>query len=291
MATATAIRTRRATIRGGEPHSRRGTRTATALATLASRRLALSAHTPREILVPLLTPVLFAIVIAPALATIVGAHHAGIDYMTYVATGTAGLLVPISCMFAGIGVVVDRESGARRNLLAAPIPRRLIVLGNLAIAVLVSMLQLATLMVAAKLRGAQFSAGAAGIAWFAGAAILFAIAMYGIAEVLANRVKSQEEYVGAVPALAIVPWFFAGSLFPIGALPAGLTVIAKVLPLTHVLALLRYGLVDPSGAGLRDIWHMTNTTEMAALSLGVVAVYAVALTAAAVRVFSRAAVR
>jgi hypothetical protein len=38
----------------------------TALSTLARRRFALSAHTPREIIVPLITPVLFALVIAPA---------------------------------------------------------------------------------------------------------------------------------------------------------------------------------------------------------------------------------
>jgi hypothetical protein len=30
--------------------------------------------------------------------------------------------------------------------------------------------------------------------------------------------------------------FFAGSLFPISALPAGLTVIGNLLPITHVLA-------------------------------------------------------
>src|SRR6476660_8831129 len=38
-----------------------------ALLTLARRRLALSASNPREIFVPLLTPLLFALVIAPAL--------------------------------------------------------------------------------------------------------------------------------------------------------------------------------------------------------------------------------
>ena len=42
-----------------------------ALVTLARRRLALSASNPREIFVPLLTPLLFALVIAPALATLV----------------------------------------------------------------------------------------------------------------------------------------------------------------------------------------------------------------------------
>ena len=35
--------------------------------TLTGRRLALSAHTPREVLAPLATPILFALVIAPAL--------------------------------------------------------------------------------------------------------------------------------------------------------------------------------------------------------------------------------
>src|SRR5947208_16895661 len=89
------------------------------LATLARRRFALSARTPREVVVPLLTPILFSVVIAPALAKATGTIR-GMDYMTFVAIGTVGLLVPINCMFTGIGVIVDRESGARRDLLAAP---------------------------------------------------------------------------------------------------------------------------------------------------------------------------
>ena len=47
-------------------------------ATLTRRRFALSARTPREIVVPLLTPILFSVVIAPALAKVTGAIH-GID--------------------------------------------------------------------------------------------------------------------------------------------------------------------------------------------------------------------
>jgi len=119
----------------------------------------------------------------------------------------------------------------------------------------------------------------------------FAIAMYGIAEILANRIRTQEEYIGALPPVAIVPFFFAGSFFPISALPAGLTAMGKALPITHVLALMRYGLVDRSGRGLHDIWGMSNTTLMAALSLGVVMAFALALTAISIRVFKHAAVR
>jgi ABC-type polysaccharide/polyol phosphate export permease len=93
------------------------------------------------------------------------------------------------------------------------------------------------------------------------------------------------------PVIAILPWFFGGALFPIAALPTGLTAFAKVPPLTHALALMRYGLVDPRGTGLHDIWGMSSTTTEAWLSLGVVVAFAAALTALAIRVFGRSAVR
>jgi ABC-2 type transport system permease protein len=261
-----------------------------AFATLSRRRFALSASTPRELLVPLLTPILFAVVIAPALAKMVGLSN-GLDYKTYVAVGTVGLLVPLSCMFAGLGVIVDRDSGARRELLSAPIPRPLLVFANLSVALVVSGLQLVALMVSAILRGAHFHWSASGMAWFVGAAVAFAVFSYGLAETLANRIPKQEEYVGAVPAFAILPWFLAGSLFPIKALPAGMAAFAKVLPLTHALAVMRYALVDPRGTGLHDIWGLTDPTAMAAVSLLVVTAWAVALTLLAVKVFTKAAVQ
>ena len=261
-----------------------------AVATLVRRRLALSVRTPRELLIPVMAPLLFAIVIAPALADTFNASPGGIDYMTFVAVSTLGLLVPLSCIQSGLGVVVDRLGGARRDLLAAPIPRSLIVAGNLVVAVALSGLQVLVVVGASAVRGAEYHVSATGVGWFVASTLGFAIAMYGIAEVLANRLPTQEEYIGALPPVAIVPYFFAGGLFPISALPAGLTVIAKVLPITHVLALMRYGLVDRSGQGLHDIWGMDNTTTMAALSLTVVVVFAAALTATSIRVFKRAAV-
>ena len=259
------------------------------VATLAGRRLALSAHTPREIVVPLMTPILFALVIAPALAKMIPSAG-GLDYKTFVAVGTVGLLVPLSSMFAGIGVIVDREQGARRELLAAPIPRQLLVVANLLVALLISALQLGALMIAALARGDDFHTSATGIGWFVVSAVLFGVFSYGIAEVLANRIHKQEEYVGATPAVAIVPWFLAGSLFPIHALPTVLAGVSKALPLTHAMALMRYGLLDGRGSGLHDIWGLHSPTTMAVLSLSVVLAWAVVTTGAALRVFNRAAV-
>ncbi|MDQ6853507.1 MAG: ABC transporter permease [Actinomycetota bacterium] len=271
------------------PRSRTGG--LTALFTLARRRLALSVRTPRELLIPVLAPLLFAVVVAPALGDTFGAAPGGIDYMTFVAVATIGLLVPLSCMNAGLGVVVDRVGGGLRDLLAAPVARPWIVAGNIVVAVALSALQVVVLLGASALRGAEFQVDATGVMWFAATVVLFAVAMSAVADVLANRIATQEEYIGALPPVAIVPFFFAGSFFPISALPAGLAVIGKMLPLTHVIALVRYGLVDPNRSGLKDIWGMSNTTAMAALSLGVVALFAVVATAGAIRVFGRTAVR
>ena len=193
------------------------------LATLARRRFQLTARTPRELLVPLLTPIMFALVIAPALET---ALHTGSSYASFVAVA----------------------------------------------------------------RGIHFHATGTGVLWFLGAGVLFTVGMYGLAEILASRVPRQEEYIARVPAIAILPWFLAGALFPLVALPSFLTWVAKFLPLTHGLALMRYGLLQDS-TGLHAIWGLSDQTAMAALSLAVVGGFALLLTAASIRVFSRSAVR
>jgi ABC-2 type transport system permease protein len=261
------------------------------LRTLAARRAALTAHNPRQIAVPMVTPILFALVIAPALKAALGGLHSTIDYTAFVAIGTVGLLVPLATTFAGLSVIVDRDSGAQRELLAAPIPRPLLVAGNLLVVLALCTVQIVVVISAAALRGADFHMSASGVVWFVLASLLFVILMYGIAETLAARIHQQEEYIGATPVIAILPWFFAGALFPISALPGALTAFAKVLPLTHAMALMRYGMVDPKGTGLHDIWGMSNTTTEAFLSLAVVALFAVALSAMAIRAFTRAAVR
>jgi len=259
--------------------------------TLARRRALLTSGTPRQIAVPLLGPALLALILVPALKKATGGLHSNIDYTSFVGVGAVGLVIPLSCVFAGLSVLVDRHSGAQRELLAAPIPRAYLVLGNMLVALGLAALQALVVVGLSALRGGVFHISVAGVGWFLAAAVLFTIFMYGLAETVASRVTKQEDYVGATPVLAILPFFFAGALFPISAMPGALTAIAKVMPLTHALALLRYGFIDPSGKGLHDIWGMSNVTTEAWLSLAVVALFAAALAVISVRVFSRSAVK
>ena len=261
-----------------------------ALVTLAGRRASLTSRTPRQIAVPLLGPLLLALIAGPALAKATGGLRSGVDYASFVDIGTIGLLVPLSCIFAGLSVLIDRQEGAQREMLAAPVPRAFLVIGNLFVALALAALQVSVLLVLAAVRGASFSITASGMGWFIAATALFSVFIYGVAEALASRMHKQEDYVGAVPAVAILPFFFAGALFPISAMPGALAAIAKFMPLTHALALMRYALVDPRGTGLHAIWGSGNVVAQAWLSLAVVAVFAVAMIAIAVRLFSRSAV-
>lgn len=168
-----------------------------ALITLARRRASLTASNPRQILVPLLGPAILAMVVAPALKVATGGLRSHIDYESFVGVGTVGLVVPLSCIFAGLSVIVDRHSGAQRELLAAPVPRAYLVLGNLIVALVLSAFQVVVLIGLAALRGASFQITASGLGWFVAAALLFTVFMYGVAETLASRVAKQEEYIGA----------------------------------------------------------------------------------------------
>ena len=153
-----------------------------ALATLASRRLRADCPHAARARRAAAHPVLFALVIAPALKK---ALHTSASYESFVAVGTLGLLIPLNTMFAGLSVIVDRESGAQRELLAAPINRSLLVFGNLVIALATTALQIGVLIAFALARGIHFHPTVSGVLWFAAAAVLFAIGMYGVAETLA----------------------------------------------------------------------------------------------------------
>ena len=272
------------------PRKRRA-RPASALPTLARRRALLTSRTPRQIAVPLIGPAMLALILAPALKKATGGLHSHIDYTSFVGVGAIGLVIPLSCVFAALSVIVDRHAGAQRELLAAPIPRAYLVLGNMLVALVLAALQAIVVVGLSALRGGIFHVSASGVAWFLGASLLFTVFMYALAETVASRVSKEEDFVGATPVLAILPFFFAGALFPIGVMPSVLTAIAKAMPLTHALALMRYGIVDPSGRGLHEIWGISNVTVEAWLSLAVVALFAAVLLVVSVRVFARSTVR
>lgn len=266
------------------------TTAATGFTTLFRRRLGLAFKTRRGILVPLSSPLLMAVVIAPALDSALGSFSPDVDYMTYVAIASLALLVPLTSMFNGLTVITDGKFGITRELLAAPIPRVSIPLGNAAAILAVALLQSAVLLGAAAARGARFDVDAADIAVLTTAIAFLSVGTYGLAETLAHLIGKEDEFVGAIPAVAIAPWFLAGTLFPIAVLPAGLEQLALALPWTHAVAVFRFALSGSASSGLGGIWGMESDAAMVTLSLVILAAFTAAALALASRTFQRTAV-
>jgi len=141
--------------------------------------------------------------------------------------GTVALLVPLNCMFAGIGVILDRESGAPGPA-RAPISRPLS-FREPRVALAVTALQVVVLIAAAVLRGAELHTSAAGVVGRRAAALL-AVGMYGVAETLAQPHPDARGVHRVAPRAGDSSVLLRGSLFPISALPAFLTASPRWLP-------------------------------------------------------------
>ena len=129
------------------------------------------------------------------------ARCSGIDYMSFVAIGTIGLLHP-----AQLHVRRHRRHRRPRERRPARPARRararaLMVFGNLAVALRREPAAGRRADRAALLRGADFHVPGHGRRLVRGRrGSRSRSAMYGIAETLASRIPKQEEYIGAVPA-------------------------------------------------------------------------------------------
>ena len=159
-------------------------------------------------------------------------------------------------------------------------------LANLAVALAITALQVVVLIAAAVLRGADLDTSVSGIAWFVARRRAARPSACTASPRPSPTASRQSRSTSArCPAIAIVPLFFAGSLFPITALP-GLPHRLRPRPAAHPRA--RADALRPARQprpALHDIWGMSNPTEMAALSLAVVAAFAVVFSTIAVRMF------
>lgn len=255
--------------------------------TLYLRRLAVATKTLSGIAGTMAPPILWVLLIAPALDDALGGFSPGIDYFTYVAVAQVALIVPFTSMFSGINVIVDKEFGILREFLVAPVFRATIPLANAAGVLTIASVQVALIIGLGAVRGAEFDTSVTGALWFAGAVALLSLTTYALAEVLALTVARQEAFGPLIPAVGVTPWFLSGSLFPLNVLPPVIEQISLAFPWTHALALMRYGMMEGTDPGLANIWHMDSEPLMAALSLGVLMLMAFGALALAVRVFNR----
>jgi ABC-2 type transport system permease protein len=255
---------------------------------LYQRRVALAVKNPIGLIGQLLTPVLWVLVVGPALASAFGGFAQGSDYFTYVAVGQIVFILPFSAMFAGLVVMQDRDFGILRELLVAPIRRSTIPIATIAAVLTVGGGQVVVIIGLSAVRGADFNISVGPLIAALAAAALLTAGTYGLAEYLAYSITQPQIFGTLIPAIGATPYALCGAIYPLATLPAGVEQFALLLPWTHAVAVLRYGFMGADASGLAQIWHMHSQAAMTLLSLAVLAAYAALTVALAMRAFKRA---
>jgi ABC-2 type transport system permease protein len=258
---------------------------------LYRRRVALAVKRPIALVGQALTPVLWVLVVGPALAEAFGGFARDVDYFSYIAVGQIVFILPFSAMFAGLVVMQDRDFGILRELLVAPIHRAVIPLASIAAILTVGAGQIALIVGLALARGATFHVAFAPLVAGAAGAALLTAGTYALAEYLAYTITQPQIFGTLIPAIGATPYALCGAIYPISALPEGVRQLALALPWTHAVALLRYGLIGSHASGLGQIWHLHSNAAMVLLSLAVLALYASLTTTLALRAFKRSTLK
>jgi ABC-2 type transport system permease protein len=179
------------------------------------------------------------------------------NYIQFLAPGVVGMTLLFTSIFSGIELIFDRQFGFLKEMLVAPVPRILIMLGRTLGGATVAMIQGTIVMLICLIAGFRPSLAALplGLLYMALIAILFTALGTAIASVLSDFQGFQ-----FVMNFLVMPVFFlSGALFPLTNVPSVLGAIAAVDPLS-------YG-VDGLRLALGGATHFGGTIDLIVLSV------------------------
>lgn len=196
------------------------------------------------------------------------------EYIEFMAPGVVILTAIFTSIFGGVNTLWDRRYGFMNKALTSPISRSSIALGKMLAISMIAALQ------ASLILGIAFAIGVSlpnflVIAPIMAIVILFSLGFSGISVMIAATAKSQETFWGVINFLGMPLFMISPALFPLELLPDWLAAAAKLNPVTYAVLLIRE--------------LMTGVTEgiSSALSIGVIAVFVIAMVGLASYVFTR----
>jgi ABC-2 type transport system permease protein len=210
-----------------------------------------------------------------------GLHHAfagglepRIAYRQFAYAGAIAMTLLFGGMFQGVTIVWDREFGMLRAVLVAPVSRTAIVLGKTLAGASVTLVQGLVAAAFAPLVDVRF--GLFDAMRLLAAMAVMALAITALGVTVGSRMRTFEGF-GVISNFVVLPlYFLSGGVFPPGGLPAWMRALVLVNPVTYGVDLMRAAIDQP---------HVFS----ASLDVGVQAAFALAMCAAALTAFRRAA--
>ncbi len=162
----------------------------------------------------------------------------GVDFKTFIYPGVLAMSVLFTSVFSAGSIVWDREFGFLREMLVAPVRRASLVIGKC--------LGGATI---ATFQGVVFLA----LAWFAhvpynpfllltlvGELLLLSFTLTAFGLMMAARIKQFQSFMALTQMLVMPLFFLSGALYPLNGLPAWLSVLTRIDPLTYIVGPMRH---------------------------------------------------
>jgi daunorubicin resistance ABC transporter membrane protein len=238
----------------------------------------------------LVQPVLYLLVLGTGLGSLVSGGG-DVNLKTFIFPGVIAMSVMFTGMFSAASIVWDREFGFLREMLVAPVSRTAIVIGKVLGGATVATSQGVVILALAGLAGVPYDPVMILlliVLMFLGA---FTITAFGT--VLAARIKQMQAFFGIMQMAMMPMMFLSGALFPLSGLPAWLSFLTRINPLTYAVDPLRHTVfahIDASPALKQRFnpgvtwfgWHVPVLLEV-----GLVVVMGAGLLAVAIAQFRR----
>lgn len=192
----------------------------------------------------LVQPLLFLFVLGYGMSSIVPAQG-GINFQQFLFPGMLAMSVVMTSIFSAISIVWDREFGFLREMLVAPVSRASIILGKTAGGATVATLQGAVMLLLAPIVGLRLTPLLVVEVLLTALLMAFALTSFGV--FIASRMKKIEGFQVVMQFLLFPMIFLSGAMFPINNVPAWLSVIAHLNPLTYAIDPVRRIVLDAQG--------------------------------------------
>ena len=239
----------------------------------------------------LVQPLLFLLVFGYGLGALVGSTG-GLDYKKFIFPGSLAMSVVTTSIFGAVSIVWDREFGFLREMLVAPVSRASILLGKTLGGATVATLQGVVMLLFAPVVGLQLTALLVAQVLLVSFLLAFALTSFGV--FIASRMKKMEAFQAVMQFLLFPMIFLSGAQFPLTGLPAWLSVVTRLDPLTYGVDPLRRIILGAQGVtpeaiarfggnGVALFGHTLAVWE----ELAMVGVFALVFLALAVAAFSK----
>lgn len=215
---------------------------------IATRELARFVTQRERFLAALVRPLVWLFIFAAGFRaalglSIIAPYKTYISYETYILPGLCAMILLFSGMQSSLSLVHDRENGAMRLMLTAPLPRWFMLGAKLLAGALVGLVQVAAFLVIAALFGLRVPV--LGYLTAIPALLLSALMLGALGLLLSARIRQLENFAGVMN-FVIFPMFFCSSaLYPIWKMQESSPLLAKLCeinPFTHAVELIRFAL-------------------------------------------------